>query len=252
MELCVQTVLEELRGHGHPNKEPRGGLHPHSPPVGDPPLSSPCCVPANRHPSYTRIYLYIFLAVDIRAQALAAGSIPCASRCTAPGRIFGMGGLHAACRCMRAHMHGQTDGQRCPLHLTIQFRLSFNPVTLADEGWGSAGIGQHAAGGASVGLGGMWLDPGAPNCAWRWGRGREHKHGGMEGTREGAGQVRVEEESDGERGWWGHRWWGKRAQGMGGHPRSRVVSCVAALLLHNGNGDGNGDWVRDTSVGDGG
>ncbi|EOB00970.1 hypothetical protein Anapl_00468 [Anas platyrhynchos] len=29
---------------------------------------------------------------------------------------------------------------------------------------------------------------------------------------------------------------------MGGHPRSRVVSCVAALLLHNGNGDGNGDW----------
>lgn len=162
------------------------------------------------------------------------------------------GGLHAACRCMRAHMHGQTDGQRCPLHLTIQFRLSFNPVTLADEGWGSAGIGQHAAGGASVGMGGTWLDPGAPNCAWRWGRGREHKHGGMEGTREGAGQVWVEEESDGERGWWGHRWWGKRAQGMGGHPRSRVVSCVAAVLLHNGNGDGNGDWVRDTSVGDGG
>lgn len=112
-----------------------------------------------------------------------------------PAGFLALGGLHAACRCIHAHMHGQTDG--CPLHLTIQFRLSFNPVTLADEGWGSAGIGQHAAGGASVGMGGTWLDPGAPNCAWRWGRGREHKHGGMEGVREGAGQARVEEESEG-------------------------------------------------------
>lgn len=209
-------------------------------------------MPADGRPSYTCIYLYIFLAVEIRAQALAAGSIPRASRCTAPGRIFGMGGLHAACRCMRAHTHGQTDGQRCPLHLTIQFRLSFNPFSLADEGWGSTGIGQHAAGGASVGMGG---------CGWTQGHrivpggGDEEenmKHRGMEGAREGAGEGRVEEVSDGERGWWG-------VQAVGGMVREWVdihgagwLFCVAALLLQNGNGDRSGGWVRDTCTGEGG